>query len=96
MRCRKVRARLVAPRNRQVHNCAMAHRPRGFEFRLVDDEVLISHEGRRATTLRGAVAERFLADVERGDAQQLMARLTGNYKHGNERNAKSHPRNSRR
>jgi len=27
------------------------------------------------------------------DQQQLMARLTGNYKRGNEKTAKTHPRN---
>lgn len=74
----------------------MAHPPEGFAFRLVGDEVVISHHGRRATTLRGAAADQFLTDVEHGDAQQLMARLTGNYKHGNERAARNHPRNSGR
>jgi hypothetical protein len=29
------------------------------------------------------------------DLQPLMARLTGNYKHGNERLASDHPRNKR-
>jgi len=71
----------------------MAHPPSDFEYRLVGEEVVISHKGRRATTLRGAAARRFLTDVEVGDAQELMARLTGNYKHGNERMAKNHPRN---
>lgn len=47
--------------------------------------VVIRHHGRVATTLRGAAAARFLADVERSDPQQLMARVTGNYKRGNER-----------
>lgn len=71
----------------------MAHPPSGFEYKRVGDEVVISHNGRRATTLRGAVADQFLADIEGVDPQQLMARLTGNYKHGNERTAKNHPRN---
>lgn len=71
----------------------MAQSPSGFEYRRVDDEVVINHHGRRATTLRGAVAARFLTDVEDGDPQELMARLTGNYKHGNERTARDHPRN---
>ena len=35
--------------------------------------------------LRGRAAERFLADVESGDPQAVMARVTGNYKRGNER-----------
>jgi hypothetical protein len=43
--------------------------------------------------LRGDVAERFLEDVEQGDPQQVMARATGNYKRGNERLARKHPRN---
>jgi hypothetical protein len=71
----------------------MARPPSGFEYRLIGDEVVISHQGRRATTLRGAAAQRFLRDVEVGDPQELMARSTGNYKHGNERMAKDHPRN---
>jgi hypothetical protein len=71
----------------------MVQSPSGFEYRRVGDEVVISHHGRRATTLRGAIAVRFLTDVEDGDPQELMARLTGNYKHGNERTAREHPRN---
>jgi hypothetical protein len=74
----------------------MPKRPSGFEFGVTGGEVVITHHGRRATTLRGAAAARFLADVEVGDAQELMARATGNYKHGNERQARHHPRNSRR
>ncbi|MEU7580712.1 hypothetical protein AB0B50_24265 [Streptomyces sp. NPDC041068] len=31
--------------------------------------------------------------IESGDPQLVMARWTGNYKHGNERTARSHPRN---
>jgi len=54
--------------------------------------VLITHHGRRATVLRGPRGEEFLAEVE-GDPQGVMARWTGNYKRGNERQAKQHPRN---
>lgn len=60
---------------------------------LLGGDVVISHNGRRATTLRRAAAAQFLADVEKDDPQELMARLTGNYKHGNERTARNHPRN---
>ena len=73
----------------------MARTPSGFEYRLEGAEVIITHHGKRATTLRGATANRFLADVEGRNAQELMARVTGNYKHGNERQARNHPRNSR-
>lgn len=56
----------------------MARSASGFEYRRVGDAVATNHHGRRATTLRGAVAARFLTDVEDGDPQGLMARLTGN------------------
>lgn len=67
--------------------------PHGFEYEVRGEEVVIFHHGRRATTLRGRRASDFLAEIEGGDAQLLMARLTGNYKRGNERNGKRHPRN---
>lgn len=71
----------------------MAGTPEGFEFTARDDRVEIRHHGRLAATLRKAAAAKFLRDVERGDAQQLMARVTGNYKHGNERAGREHARN---
>ena len=70
--------------------------PEGFDYTARGDEVVITHHGRRATVLRGAAAARFLADAEDGDDQELMARVTGNYRRGNERTAKNHPRNSGR
>ncbi|MBC9957318.1 hypothetical protein [Yimella sp. cx-51] len=67
--------------------------PEGFEYMERGSEVVITHHGRTATTLRGAKAAAFLEDVETGDPQELMARLTGNYRRGNERQARNHPRN---
>ena len=70
----------------------------GFTFKVSQDTVLVFHRGRTAATLRGAKAQRFSRDVaamDHGEQQQLMARLTGNYKHGNERSARNHPRNRR-
>ena len=65
----------------------------GFDFDVRrDGAVVISHYGRRATVLRGPRAEEFLVEVE-GDPQGIMARWTGNYKRGNERQARQHPRN---
>ena len=71
----------------------------GFTYRqLKSGDVELLHHGRRATTLRGRDASDFLIDAQ-GSApahlQQLMARLTGNYKRGNERSAGAHPRNRR-
>ena len=63
--------------------------PTGFAWsRTKDGRVRISHHGRLVTTLSGTQADRFMARAEGATdaaAQQLMARATGNYKHGNER-----------
>ena len=67
--------------------------PAGFAYSQRGDAVVITHHGRKAVTLRGSAAARFLEDVERGDPQQVMARVTGDYKRGNERTARDHPRN---
>lgn len=66
--------------------------PSGFSYEVEGAAVAIFHRGRRAAVLRGRAAERFLAEVERRDPQQLMARATGNYKRGNERAGKRSPR----
>ncbi|MEU8181638.1 hypothetical protein AB0B85_10840 [Micromonospora sp. NPDC049044] len=65
----------------------------GFRYdHRADGLVVITHHGRVAGTLRGARAAQFLAEVD-DDPQLVMARWTGNYRHGNERTAKRHPRN---
>lgn len=69
--------------------------PEGFEYvRRADGSVVITHHGRVAAKLRGGRAAEFLAEVE-DDPQLVMARWTGNYRHGNERVARQHPRNRR-
>jgi hypothetical protein len=71
----------------------------GFRYTVrKNGDVVILHDGRVATTLRGCQARAFLASAETGDAnaaQQRMARLTGKDKRGNERLARHHPRNAR-
>ncbi len=65
----------------------------GFDYtKRPDGSVVITHRGRMATTLRGQQAAQFLDEVD-DDPQGLMARYTGNYKRGNERMARNHPRN---
>jgi hypothetical protein len=60
-------------------------RPTGFAWkRRKNGDVVITHHGRSATVLRGRKAAKFLAEVDSVDDQALMARLTGNYKRGNE------------
>jgi hypothetical protein len=68
-------------------------RPSGFEFSRHTQVVVITHLGKRAVTLCGDAAVRFLHDVEQVDPQQVMARVTRDYKRGNERVARDHPRN---
>jgi hypothetical protein len=61
---------------------------RPFAWARRGDEVVITHRGRAATVLRRAAAERFLlrmAGLDVDGAQKLMARVTGNFKRGNER-----------
>lgn len=71
----------------------------GFTFRTrKDGAVEVRHFGALAATLRNKAADRFNQDVESMTAaqqQQLMARVTGNYKRGSESRAASHPRNQR-
>lgn len=71
----------------------------GFRFdRRNCGERTILRRGSKAVVLRGIAAQEFLTSAESlspADLQQLMARLTGNYKRGNERTARSHPRNRR-
>ena len=60
-----------------------------FAWRSTKDGLVrISRGGRVVTTLAGRSAQRFLSRVEGADydaAQLEMARVTGNYKRGNER-----------
>ena len=64
-----------------------------FSYRLTKDgRVQIAHRGRHVVTLAGPRAARFAerAGAAAGDAelQLLMARVTGNFKRGNERAAR--------
>ena len=71
----------------------------GFSFRpKKDGDVTILRNGKEVTVLRGDSAQIFLAEIGEcsiPEQQQLMARITGNYKRGNERLAASHARNRR-
>ena len=71
----------------------------GFTYRQRKGGVVeVLHHGGLASTLRGVAALEFLSAVQSSqslDAQQLMARITGNYKRGNERLASNHARNRR-
>jgi len=67
-----------------------------FSYRATKDGVVfIAWHGRTVVTLRGYKASAFLADVSGADDEQeqmAMARVTGNFKCGNERVANSRQR----
>ena len=56
-----------------------------------DGTIVIRYHDAPVTLLRGKAAERFasrITDADPSAAQQLMARVTGNFKRGNERAGK--------
>lgn len=63
-----------------------------FSFRVSKEgKVFISWQGRQVTILSGKEAEKFTQRMETADEkgrQLIMAKATGNFKHGNEKLAK--------
>lgn len=56
-----------------------------------DNKVFIYWKGKQVTILKGKASEQFLARIKNGDqkeAQLIMAKVTGNFKHGNEKISK--------
>jgi phenylalanine-4-hydroxylase len=59
-----------------------------FSYRETKDKVFIYWHGRQVTILKGKRARKFLAKIEgleHQEAQLTMAKITGNFKRGNER-----------
>ncbi|MED1914705.1 hypothetical protein P4V64_05250 [Bacillus thuringiensis] len=66
-----------------------------FHYRIAKDQtVFIDYQGKLVKTLKGKEAERFLDKlhtVEDDKTVQLhIAKITGNFKRGNERNGRDH------
>jgi hypothetical protein len=63
--------------------------PSGFTWtRRKNGDVVITHQGRPAGTVRGTAADKLitsLAGADESAQQHTLARATGNYKRGNER-----------
>ena len=63
-----------------------------FAYRVTKDKkVFISYEGKQVTTLSGKKAEDFVTKIQNAegkDAQLIMAKVTGNFKRGNEKLSK--------
>jgi hypothetical protein len=64
-----------------------------FTYRVTKDgKLLISWEGRLVTTVAGKAAQKLAARLDgadRREVQHILARATGNFKHGNERTGTS-------
>ncbi|MCL2528546.1 MAG: hypothetical protein FWE42_09035 [Defluviitaleaceae bacterium] len=64
-----------------------------FTYRVTkDNKVFISYEGKQVTTLSGKKASEFIKKIysaEGKEAQLIMAKVTGNFKRGNEKLFKS-------
>lgn len=60
-----------------------------FTYRVSKDKkVFISWYGKQVTILAGKESEKFLSRIEKADfleAQLIMAKVTGNFKRGNEK-----------
>lgn len=61
-----------------------------FSYRVTkDNTVFLDYNGRQVKTLKGTEAEKFLKRISSADtiseAQLIMAKITGNFKRGNER-----------
>ncbi len=59
-----------------------------FSYRATEDgKVFLFWRGKQIKVLKGYTAQEFLEDVsdtDPKDAQMVMAKITGNFKHGNE------------
>ena len=67
-----------------------------FDYQITKDQRVIFYwQGKQVKTLAGKQAQQFIEKIEgldAHDAQLLMAKVTGNFKRGNERTASEHPR----
>jgi hypothetical protein len=64
----------------------LAEQPFSYKA-MKDGKVFVYWQGKLVTTLRDKAAEKFLknmAGIDPAQAQLLMARATGHFKHGNE------------
>jgi hypothetical protein len=71
----------------------------GYSYLSSANNVQIRRDNLTVTTLRGKAALEFVAKIANMDLtqqQQLMAHVTGNYKRGNEKAAKSKQTNKYR
>ena len=65
-----------------------------FSYKITkDNKVFLYWHGKQVSMLRGKESERFIAKVNNAntkEAQLIMAKLTGNFKRGNEKDNKKY------
>jgi len=63
-----------------------------FTYKLTkENKIFIYWNGKQVTTLTGKASEKFLKSIEGKnhlETQLVMAKITGNFKHGNEKDNK--------
>ena len=78
---------MIRPVEDSFMNDPLAHQP--FSYRLSKDgKVFIDFEGKHVFTLSGHRAQKFIAELDdmgETEVQLIMAKLTGNFKRGNEK-----------
>lgn len=61
-----------------------------FSYKILkDNKVFIFWHGKQVMVLKGKESEKFLSKIKNADsleAQLIMAKITGNFKRGNEKN----------
>lgn len=64
-----------------------------FSYKVTKDKkVFIYWQGKQVTILKGKLSEEFLAKIQNADTKEtqlVMAKVTGNFKHGNEKDNKT-------
>lgn len=71
-------------------NILRDEKPFGYR-ELKDSKIQITYNGKLIMTIRGKDTRRFLNVLDRNDdyeIQLFLAKITGQFKHGNERNSK--------
>lgn len=65
-----------------------------FSYKITkDNKVFIFWHGKQVSILSGKESERFIVKIKTADtkeAQLIMAKITGNFKHGNEKDNKKY------
>lgn len=64
-----------------------------FSYKILKDKkIFIYWYGKQVSILKGKASDKFLKQIENSDKKEIqliMAKVTGNFKHGNEKNNKN-------